>query len=174
MNFPFEPLALKSHIDALSVLGICRRGRNDLHERKCPYRVLNPGPLAHHIGCAIWPGYPRPHSTVGSTFDSRNQRYLVGPHIFISPSADSRRVVVCYWQKYVHEVLVNGSGALSLPRKIVVRLTDGPDMTSDVYHKRKSTPQPKKAWVSAKREESISMKGRARTSYQTWVLWHTI
>ena len=74
----------------------------------------------------------------------------------------------------MHEVLVNGSGALSLPRKSVVRLTDGPDMTSDVYHKRKTTPQPKKAWVSAKREESISMKGRAGTSYRTRVLWYTI
>ena len=92
-------------------------------------------------------------------------RYLVRQHIFVSPSADSRRVVVCYWQKYVHEVLVNGSGALSLPRKSVVRLTDGPHMTSDVYHKRKTTLHPKKAWKSAKREESISMKGRARTSY---------
>ena len=67
----------------------------------------------------------------------------------------------------MHEVLVNGSGALSLPRKSVVRLTDSPDMTSGVYHKHKTTPQPKKAWVSAKREESISMKGRARTSYRT-------
>ena len=26
---------------------------------------------------------------------------------FVSPSADSRGAVVSYWQKYVHEVLVN-------------------------------------------------------------------
>ena len=33
----------------------------------------------------------------------------------------------------MHEVLVNLLGGLSLPRKIVVRLTDHPNMTSDVY-----------------------------------------
>ena len=44
----------------------------------------------------------------------------------------SRRAVVSYWQKYVHEVLVNCLGGLSLPRKSVIRLTDPPDMTLDV------------------------------------------
>ena len=44
----------------------------------------------------------------------------------------SRRAVVSYWRKYVHEVLVNRLGCLSLPRKSVVRLTDRPDMTLDV------------------------------------------
>ena len=34
----------------------------------------------------------------------------------------------------MHEVLVNRLGGLSLPRKSVVRLTDRPDMTLDVYH----------------------------------------
>ena len=33
----------------------------------------------------------------------------------------------------MHEVLVNCLGGLSLPRKSVVRLTDRPDMTLDVY-----------------------------------------
>ena len=33
----------------------------------------------------------------------------------------------------MHEVLVNRLGDLSLPRKSVVRLTDRPDMTLDVY-----------------------------------------
>ena len=33
----------------------------------------------------------------------------------------------------MHEVLVNRLGGLSLPRKSVVRLTDHPDMTLDVY-----------------------------------------
>ena len=47
-------------------------------------------------------------------------------------SAFSRRAVVSYWRKYVREVLVNRLGDLSLPRKSVVRLTDRPDMTSDV------------------------------------------
>ena len=41
----------------------------------------------------------------------------------------------------MHEVLVNRLGGLSLPRKSVVRLTDRPDMTSDVYHGRKTTIQ---------------------------------
>ena len=38
----------------------------------------------------------------------------------------------------MHEVLVNRLGGLSLPRKSVVRLTDRPDMTLDVYHGRKT------------------------------------
>ena len=42
---------------------------------------------------------------------------------FVSPSADSRRAVVSYWRKYVHEVLLNSLGGRSLPRKSVVRLT---------------------------------------------------
>ena len=37
----------------------------------------------------------------------------------------------------MHEVLVNRLGGLSLPRKSVVRLTDRPDMTLDVYRGRK-------------------------------------
>ena len=39
----------------------------------------------------------------------------------------------------MHEVLVNRSGGLSLPRKSVVRLTDLRDMTLDVYRGRKTT-----------------------------------
>ena len=39
------------------------------------------------------------------------------------------------------EVLVNRLGGLSLPRKGVVRLTDRPDMTLDVYRGRKTTIQ---------------------------------
>ena len=47
-----------------------------------------------------------------------------------------------YWRrKYVHEVLVNSLGGLSLPRKSVVRLTDRPDMTLDVYRGCKTTNQ---------------------------------
>ena len=56
-------------------------------------------------------------------------------------SSCSRRAVVSYWRKYVHEVLVNRLGGLSLPRKNVVRLTDRPDMTLDVYRGRKTTMQ---------------------------------
>ena len=41
----------------------------------------------------------------------------------------------------MHEVLVNRLGGLSLPRKSVIRLTDRPDMTLDVYRGRKTTMQ---------------------------------
>ena len=41
----------------------------------------------------------------------------------------------------MHEVLFNRLGGLSLPRKSVVRLTDRPDMTLDVYRGRKTTMQ---------------------------------
>ena len=41
----------------------------------------------------------------------------------------------------MHEVLVNRLGGLSLPRKSVVRLTDLPDMTLDVYRGRKTATQ---------------------------------
>ena len=43
----------------------------------------------------------------------------------------------------MHEVLVNRLGGLSLPRKSVVRLTDRPDMTLDVYRGRKTAMQKK-------------------------------
>ena len=41
----------------------------------------------------------------------------------------------------MHEVLVNCLGGLSLPRKSVVRLTDCPNMTLDVYRGRKTAIQ---------------------------------
>ena len=41
----------------------------------------------------------------------------------------------------MHEVLVNRSGGLSLPRKSEVRLIDHPDMTLDVYRGRKTKTQ---------------------------------
>ena len=48
----------------------------------------------------------------------------------------------------MHEVLVNRLGGLSLPRKSVVRLTDRPDMTVDVYRGRKTTKQQQPSAVS--------------------------
>ena len=41
----------------------------------------------------------------------------------------------------MHEILVNRLGGLSLPTKSVVRLTDRPDMTLDVYRGHKTTMQ---------------------------------
>ena len=72
----------------------------------------------------------------GPGFDTRSGNILS----FLLPLF-SRRAVVSYWQKYVPEVLVNRLGGLSLPRKSVVRLTDCPDMTLDVYRGRKTTMQ---------------------------------
>ena len=61
-----------------------------------------------------------------------------------------RGAVVSYRQKYVHEILVNRLGGLSLPRKSVVRLTDRPAMTLDVYRGRKTiTQQQQQIFVSA-------------------------
>ena len=62
-----------------------------------------------------------------------------------------KRAVVSYWRKYVHEVLVNRLGGLSLPRKSVVRLTDRPDMTVDVYRGRKTTIQQLRSWLNTSR-----------------------
>ena len=69
-------------------------------------------------------------------------RHPVWQHTFVSPSAFSRRACVSYWQNYVQEPLANRLGGLSLPRKSsVVRLTDRPYMTLDVYRDRKTTIQ---------------------------------
>ena len=67
--------------------------------------------------------------------------HLTRAHTFVSPSANSRETVVSYLRKYVHEVLVNRLGGLSLPRKSAVRSTDRPDITLDVYRGRKTTTQ---------------------------------
>ena len=47
----------------------------------------------------------------------------------------------------MHEVLVNRLGGLSLPKKSVVRLTDRPDMTLDVYRGRKTTMQQQQQFI---------------------------
>ena len=52
-------------------------------------------------------------------------------------------------QSTVHEVLVNRLGGLSLPRKSVVRLTDRPDMTLDVYRGRKTTMQQQAKYLTS-------------------------
>ena len=65
------------------------------------------------------------HPTTGDGYASWH--FLSTP--LREPSAFSRRAVVRYWRKYVHEVPVNRLGGLNLPRKSVVRSTDRPDMT---------------------------------------------
>ena len=90
----------------------------------------------------LWPG--RVAQSVGPL--TRKSEVLssipgLATYFRFSPTADSRKAVVRYWQKYVHEVLVNSFGGLSLSRKSVVRLTDRPDMTLDVFRGCKTTTQ---------------------------------
>ena len=59
----------------------------------------------------------------------------------------------------MHEVLVNRLGGLSLPRKSVVRLTDRPDMTLDVYRGRKTTMQQQQQPHLNRLHETIQMRG---------------
>ena len=66
-----------------------------------------------------------------------------------------KKPVVSYWRKYVHEVLVNRLGGLSLPRKSVVRLTDRPDMTLDVYRGRKTTVQQQHSLAQTTRVSNV-------------------
>ena len=92
---------------------------------------------------------PPPHNPLRLFIVSKTQVSCIiiylesrfGNILFVSPSAFSRRAVVSYWRKYVHKVLVNRLGGLSLPRKSVVRLTDRSDMILDVYRGRKTTMQ---------------------------------
>ena len=97
------------------------------HVRK-PVHCYQPGRVAQSIGHLT-----RKSGVLGS---------IPGPATYFRFSFRfSRRAVVSYWRKYVHEVPVNRLGSLSLPRKSVVRLTDRPDMTLDVNRGRKTTIQ---------------------------------
>ena len=69
----------------------------------------------------------------------------------------------------MHEVLVNRLGGLSLPRKSVVRLTDRPDMTLDVYRGRKTTMQLNRTeWDGCDNLHSIGYIGLPEH-----VMWYT-
>ena len=70
---------------------------------------------------------------VASSIRARSHIFVEIDHEMIStvillPSADSRRVVVSYKHRYVHEVLVNCLVKLA-QEKSVARRTDYPDMT---------------------------------------------
>ena len=61
----------------------------------------------------------------------------------------------------MHEVLVNRLGGLSLPRKSVIRLTDRPDMTLDVYRGRKNNSAMQQcpvSWGRLDKDEILSQK----------------
>ena len=71
--------------------------------------------------------------TTSAGFDTRSGNILS----FLLPLFQEGHF--CYWRKYVHKVPVNGLGGLSLSRKSVVRLTDRPNMTLEVYRGCKTT-----------------------------------
>ena len=58
----------------------------------------------------------------------------------------------------MHKVLVNRLGGLSLPRKNVVRLTDRPDTTLDVYRGRKTTTQQQQQFCTGKLKITLPVK----------------
>ena len=64
----------------------------------------------------------------------------------------------------MHEVLVNRLGGLSLPRKSVVRLTDRPDMTLDVYPGRKTTIQQQQQPMRFPPLSSVETLGKIKQS----------
>ena len=85
----------------------------------------------------------------------------------------------------MHEVLVNRLGGLSLPRKSVVRLTDRPDMTFDVYRGRKTTIQYNtilcqnqshraypKFWIKQTRLKLINVYPKMGLRYQKHLLYY--
>ena len=61
----------------------------------------------------------------------------------------------------MHEVLVNRLGGLSLPRKSVVRLTDRPDMTFDVYNNSTTiltaTHYPFRSWMKLELDAIVNI-----------------
>ena len=67
-------------------------------------------------------------SAVGSASDSRAR----GPEFDTRSGHILSFLFPLIQEGQLHEVLVNRLGGLTLPRKGVVRLTDRPDMTTDV------------------------------------------
>ena len=69
----------------------------------------------------------------------------------------------------MHEVLVNRLGGLSLPRKSVVRLTDRPDMTCDVYRGRRAAIQFNSSFVISFATAFQSYQENVRVIMQNFV-----
>ena len=71
-------------------------------------------------------------------------RYPIRPYTFVSPSADQEGQLTVTGGSMCSKYWLTASEVgLSLPRKSVVRLTDRPDMTIDVYRGCKTTTQQK-------------------------------
>ena len=66
----------------------------------------------------------------------------------------------------MHEVLVNRLGGLSLPKKSVVRLTDRPDTTLDVYCGRKTTMQQQQPLVGGDNPQALRGKASGLSPVQ--------
>ena len=60
-------------------------------------------------------------------------------NVFRAVKNQYNQLTISQSSSLVHKVLVYHIGGLSPPRKSVVRLTDHPDMTTDVYRGRKTT-----------------------------------
>ena len=74
----------------------------------------------------------------------------------------------------MHEVLVNRLGGLSLPRKSVVRLTDGPDMTIDVYRGHKPTIQQYNNNPFLPGNLLKDQRQTVQTQIRCHIMWHLI
>ena len=78
----------------------------------------------------------------------------------------------------MHEVLVNRLGGLSLSKKSVVRLTDRPDMTLDVYRGRKTTIQPTNITPYVGFDQRMALAGvqlsPSLLAVETQILWPQI
>ena len=74
----------------------------------------------------------------------------------------------------MHEVLVNRLGGPSLPRKSVVRLTDLPDMTLDVYCGRKTTMQKEQQLEYIFINITFQLLLPSRIRVDQWVAYHEL
>ena len=69
----------------------------------------------------------------------------------------------------MHEVLLKRLGGLSLSRKSVVRLTDRPDMTLDVYRGRKTRIQQKKK--KKKNDAKECIRNPDALHFKSWAIF---
>ena len=108
---------------------------------------------------------PNADPGVVSSITTRSNTFVEIDHEIIStviliPSADSRRVVVSYKRKYVHEVLVNCLVKLAL-EKSVVMWTDRPNMTIavdwDVKNQTKSKSLIKEGLINKYHEQKFML-----------------
>ena len=102
------------------------------------------GVLPNYLPCAIMPHFHTWQQSKTCTPEialiDKTKKLLLYAEYYVAICFSSWTPDYYCW-KYVHKVLVNRLGGLSLTRKSVVRLTDRPDMASDVCRGRKTTKQ---------------------------------